>query len=92
MKERMETVKLIYGDFLAGLSCYAIAEKLTAMGVKTPAGKDKWSQGTVKRILQKPDTRERIRCKLEWRGSEALIIKGFLGRGLHFGELSTGIG
>ena len=50
--------------FLAGLSCYAIAEKLTAMGVKTPAGKDKWSQGTVKRILQKPDTRERIRCKL----------------------------
>ena len=52
MKERMETVKLIYGDFLAGLSCYAIAEKLTAMGVKTPAGKDKWSQGTVKRILQ----------------------------------------
>ena len=51
-REEAKTVKLIYGDFLAGLSCYAIAEKLTAMGVKTPAGKDKWSQGTVKRILQ----------------------------------------
>ena len=51
-REEAKTVKLIYGDFLAGFSCYAIAEKLTAMGVKTPAGKDKWSQGTVKRILQ----------------------------------------
>ena len=51
-REEAKTIKLIYGDFLAGLSCYAIAEKLTAMGVKTPAGKDKWSQGTVKRILQ----------------------------------------
>jgi DNA invertase Pin-like site-specific DNA recombinase len=51
-REEAKTIKLIYGDFLAGLSCYAIAEKLTAMGIKTPAGKDKWSQGTVKRILQ----------------------------------------
>jgi hypothetical protein len=33
----------------------------------------------------KPDTRERIRCKLYQRGSKALKIQGFPGRGLHFG-------
>ena len=49
--EQAEVVKLIYGDFLAGLSCHAIAVKLTAMGVKTPRGKDKWYQGTVRSIL-----------------------------------------
>ena len=30
-REEAKTVKLIYGDFLAGLSCYAIAEKLPEM-------------------------------------------------------------
>ena len=51
-EEEAKTIRLIYGDFLAGLSYRAIAEKLTSLGIKTPAGKDKWCQGTVKSILQ----------------------------------------
>ena len=49
--EQAKTIKLIFGDFIAGLSCHAIAEKLTGLGNKTPRGKDKWSQTTVKSIL-----------------------------------------
>ena len=49
--EQARTIKLIFGDFIAGLSCHAIAEKLTGLGVKTPRGKDKWSQTTVRNIL-----------------------------------------
>ena len=52
--EQAKTIKLIFGDFIAGLSCHAIAEKLTGLGIKTPRGKDKWSQTTVKSILMKP--------------------------------------
>ena len=50
--EEAKTIKLIYGEFIAGLSYHAIAEKLTELGIKTPGGKDKWSQSTVKSILQ----------------------------------------
>lgn len=50
--EEAKTIKLIYGEFLAGLSYRAIADKLTPLGIKTPGGKDKWCQGTVKSILQ----------------------------------------
>ena len=50
--EEAKTIKLIYGEFLAGLSYRAIAEKLTALGIKTPGGKEKWCQGTVKSILK----------------------------------------
>ena len=51
-EEEAETIKLIFSEFLKGLSYRTIADKLTAMGLKTPAGLDKWNQGTVKRILQ----------------------------------------
>ncbi len=51
-EEEAKTIKLIYGEFLAGLSYRAIADKLTSLGIKTPGGKDKWCQGTVKSILQ----------------------------------------
>lgn len=51
-EEEAKTIKLIYGEFIAGLSYHAIADKLTEMGIKTPGGKDKWCQGTVKSILQ----------------------------------------
>lgn len=50
--EQAKTIRLIFGDFIAGLSCHAIAEKLTGMGIMTPRGKDKWSQTTVKSILK----------------------------------------
>ena len=50
--EEAKTIKLIYGEFLAGLSYRAIADKLTSLGIKTPGGKYKWCQGTVKSILK----------------------------------------
>ncbi|MBR2255766.1 MAG: recombinase family protein [Blautia sp.] len=50
--EEAKTIKLIFGEFITGLSYHAIAEKLTELGIKTPGGKDKWSQSTVKSILQ----------------------------------------
>ena len=49
--EEAKVIRLIYGEFLSGLSFKAIAQKLTAQGIKTPGGKNKWCQGTVKSIL-----------------------------------------
>jgi site-specific DNA recombinase len=37
--------------FLQGMTYHGIASKLTADGIKTPGGKDKWSISTVKSIL-----------------------------------------
>lgn len=51
-KEEAEVIKLIFGEFLKGLSYRAIADELTEMKIKTPGGKDKWNQSTVKGILQ----------------------------------------
>ena len=44
-------VRRIYGDFLAGMSPYAIARKLTEEGIPSPAGKAKWNDLTIKRVL-----------------------------------------
>ena len=49
--EQVKTIRLIFGDFIAGLSCHTIAEKLTWMDIKTSRSKNKWSQTTVKSIL-----------------------------------------
>ena len=46
-----KTVKLIYKLFLDGLTMHSIANELTKRCLKTPAGKDKWSQSTVRSIL-----------------------------------------
>lgn len=46
-----KTVKLIYKLFLDGLTMHSIANELTKRGLKTPAGKDNWSQSTVRSIL-----------------------------------------
>lgn len=46
------TVRYIYKRFLEGFTPYHIAKELTDMGVKTPAGKDKWHQSSVMSILQ----------------------------------------
>ena len=51
-EEEAKVIRLIYGEFLAGLSYHAIADRLTSLGIKTPDGKSKWSQSTVKSILQ----------------------------------------
>ena len=49
--EQAEIIKIIYGEFLKGFSFKAIAKKLTAMGIKSPKGKDVWNESTVKSIL-----------------------------------------
>ena len=40
-EEEAKSVKLIYGEFLAGLSYRSIAEKLTGLGIRTPGGNGK---------------------------------------------------
>ena len=44
-------VKRIYSMFLQGMTPYGIASQLTADGVLSPAKKEKWNAGTVKRML-----------------------------------------
>lgn len=51
-EEQAVTVRYIYKRFLEGVSTYQIAKELTAMGVKTPAGKDKWYTSSVLSILR----------------------------------------
>ena len=50
-KEQAEIVKLIFRLFLEGMTPHSIAERLTKQGIKSPGGKDKWNQGTVRRML-----------------------------------------
>ena len=50
-EEEADTVRIIYAEFLAGLSYTAIAKKLTELGIKSPAGNDVWNNSTVKSIL-----------------------------------------
>lgn len=45
------TVRRIYSMFLQGMSPYGIATHLTAEGIKSPGGKDKWNAGAVRSIL-----------------------------------------
>ncbi len=50
-KEQAKVVKYIFKLFLVGLSTPIIAKRLTAEGIKTPSGKDKWHRNIVKSIL-----------------------------------------
>lgn len=51
-EEQAVTVRYIYKRYLEGYSTYHIANELTDMGIKTPAGKDKWHPSSVQSILQ----------------------------------------
>ncbi|MCC8075266.1 MAG: recombinase family protein [Clostridiales bacterium] len=51
-QEQAAVVRKIYQLFLEGKTPSGIATQLTREGIKSPAGKDKWSQSTVKSILQ----------------------------------------
>lgn len=64
--EQAETVRLIYGLFLEGMTPHSIANELTRRGIKTHAGKDIWNQCTIRRIL----TNEKYK-------GDALLQKGF---------------
>ena len=50
-EEQAKVVRFIYKMFLEGYSHYAIANKLTEMGIPTPTGKEKWWCSTVLNIL-----------------------------------------
>ena len=50
--EEAVIVRRIYTRFMAGLTPGAIAKELTADGIPTPAGKQRWPTSTVESILQ----------------------------------------
>ena len=49
--EEAVIVRRIYSMFLQGMTPYGIATQLTADGIKSPGGKDKWNAGAVRSIL-----------------------------------------
>lgn len=49
--EQAEVVRLLFRLFLDGMTPHGIAAELTRRGIKSPGGKDKWNQGTVRRML-----------------------------------------
>jgi site-specific DNA recombinase len=51
VEEQAKTVRLIYSLFLEGLMPSGIAKRLEAMGIPSPAGKQRWQPGTVESIL-----------------------------------------
>lgn len=44
-------IQRIFSMFLQGMTPYGIAKQLTSDGILSPAKKDKWNAGTIKRIL-----------------------------------------
>ena len=50
-QEQAETVRLIFRLFLEGMTPHAISLELMHRGIKSPGGKDKWYQQTVRSIL-----------------------------------------
>lgn len=51
-EKQAETVRRIYGMFLQGRSPHAVAKALTKEEIPTPGGKQAWTSGTVRSILQ----------------------------------------
>ncbi len=49
--EQAKIVRRIYGEFLEGKSPFAIARGLTEDGIPSPAGKPRWNDLTIKRVL-----------------------------------------
>ena len=62
-EEQAKIVRLIYKRFLDGLSCYAIAKELTKRKLRTPGGKTKWNQSTVRAFSQTRNTRAMRYCR-----------------------------
>lgn len=50
--EQAEIVRRIYSDYISGKTTFAIAGGLTAEGIPTPGGKEKWQASTVESILR----------------------------------------
>ena len=50
-QEQAEIVRMIFRLFLEGLTPHSIAQTLTKQGIKSPMGKDKWYEHTIRRML-----------------------------------------
>ena len=50
--EEVDTVKMIFNDFLAGMTIRQIANKLEQQGIPSPRGHDKWQHTTIQSMLQ----------------------------------------
>lgn len=50
-EEQAIIVRRIFAEFLSGKSPYAIARGLTADGIPSPAGKPRWNDLTIRRVL-----------------------------------------
>ena len=50
-KDEAVIIRRIYSMFLQGMTPHGIAARLTADGIKSPGGKDKWNAGAVRSIL-----------------------------------------
>lgn len=50
-KEKANTVQLIYRQYLSGMSLGGIADLLFEKGVKSPKGKERWTQAVISAIL-----------------------------------------
>ncbi len=62
-EEEAATVRLIFRLYLEGLSSYAIAKELTAQGILTVTGKEKWNAATINGVLGKLRTPDLIQRK-----------------------------
>lgn len=51
-EEEAKVIRFIYREFLIGKSATLIAKELEENNIKTPGGKDKWSQSTIMSILK----------------------------------------
>lgn len=51
-EKEAEVVRMIYRLFLEGKTAAGICKHLMSLGIPTPGGKTKWTQGTVMSILQ----------------------------------------
>jgi DNA invertase Pin-like site-specific DNA recombinase len=56
-KDEAIIIRRIYSMFLQGMTPHGIAARLTADGIKSPGGKDKWNAGAVRSILTNENTK-----------------------------------
>ena len=61
--EEAKLVQRIYRLFLQGKTAHAIGKILTAEGIPTPAGKEKWQSSTIESILQNEKYRSDARLQ-----------------------------
>ena len=52
-EEEAEVVRYMFERYVEGVGSSTIAKELTAKGIKTPKGGDKWCESTIRGILKK---------------------------------------